>query len=201
MKLVASHDGIVDENEKFLKNDTNFDKMEIMNQLDFEESYPRICQKPKKKIFENLSYKSVAESGFKKFYNFVPIIEWLPKYDWKANIKYDILGGISDGIMHIPQGMAYASLAGVPPIHGVYASFFVTIAYLVFGTSRHISVGTFAVASMMTGAVRYRLIPDVSSENLNSSTGSSTLLDVGYPVTPLMLTASLTLGVGIIQVT
>jgi MFS superfamily sulfate permease-like transporter len=38
-------------------------------------------------------------------------------------------------------GMAYASLAGVPPIHGVYASFFVTIAYLVFGTSRHISVG------------------------------------------------------------
>jgi hypothetical protein len=50
---------------------------------------------------------------------------------------------------------------------------------------------------MMTGAVRYRLIPDASGANLTSSK----LLDVGYPVTPLMLTASLTLGVGIIQVT
>jgi hypothetical protein len=80
-----------------------------MNQLDFEESYPRISQQPKKKILENLSYKSVAKSGFKKFYNFVPIIEWLPKYDWKANIKYDLLGGISDGIMHVPQGSSFVS--------------------------------------------------------------------------------------------
>lgn len=52
--------------------------------------------------------------------------------------------------MHIPQGMAYGLLAGVTPSSGLYMAFFPTLAYFVFGTSRHISVGTLSVISLMT---------------------------------------------------
>lgn len=52
--------------------------------------------------------------------------------------------------------MAYASLAGVPPVYGMYSSFFTSSLYMLFGTSRHISIGVFAVASMMVGASKLR---------------------------------------------
>lgn len=53
-------------------------------------------------------------------------------------------------VMHIPQGMAYGLLAGVTPSSGLYMAFFPTLTYFVFGTSRHISVGTLSVISLMT---------------------------------------------------
>lgn len=55
--------------------------------------------------------------------------------------------------MHIPQGMAYGLLAGVDPIVGLYMAFFPTLIYFLFGTSRHISMGTFAVISLMTSKI------------------------------------------------
>lgn len=45
------------------------------------------------------------------------------------------------GIVHIPQGMAYALMAGVPAINGLYVSFFTVILYVLLGTSRHLSTG------------------------------------------------------------
>lgn len=51
--------------------------------------------------------------------------------------------------MHIPQGMAYAMLAGVPPIVGLYMAFLPALVYVVFGTSRHNSVGSFSIISLM----------------------------------------------------
>ncbi|VDL63833.1 unnamed protein product [Nippostrongylus brasiliensis] len=95
--------------------------------------------------------------------------------------------------MHVPQGMAYASLAGVPPVYGMYSSFFASTVYMFFGTARHVSIGVFAVASLMVGACRIRLAPE-PDELPTNSTGP--LGDIG----PLELTSALTLVVGVVQI-
>ncbi|GMT11334.1 hypothetical protein PFISCL1PPCAC_2631, partial [Pristionchus fissidentatus] len=125
--------------------------------------------------------------------SFVPILDWLPKYNFKENFHGDLIAGLTVGIMHVPQGMAYASLAEVPPIVGLYASFFSSTFYTFFGTSRHISIGCFAVASMMVGAVQMSLLPGVGETTNNTTTGPH------GDVTPLELTSALTLTVGLVQ--
>lgn len=94
----------------------------------------------------NLDYKSIL-------YDFCPVLKWLPEYDCQKNLMGDIISGITVAVMHIPQGMAYGLLAGVPPIVGLYMAFFPTLIYFLFGTSRHISMGTFAVVSLMTSKI------------------------------------------------
>ncbi|CAI2354828.1 unnamed protein product [Caenorhabditis sp. 36 PRJEB53466] len=124
----------------------------------------------------------------------IPIVEWLPNYKWKEHLHGDIVAGLTVGIMNVPQGMAYASLAGVPPVYGMYSSFFASSIYMFFGTARHISIGVFAVASMMVGAARLRLAPDLPA--------NSTALEfpLGEYVDPLVFTSALTFLVGVVQI-
>lgn len=68
----------------------------------------------------------------------------------KRDLLGDIIAGFTVAIMHIPHGMAYGLLANVPPASGMYMAIFPALVYMVLGTSKHISIGTFAVASMMT---------------------------------------------------
>ncbi|KAL1460017.1 hypothetical protein WDU94_011958 [Cyamophila willieti] len=79
-----------------------------------------------------------------------PILDWLPKYKWKTDLSQDIVAGITIAVVHIPQGMAYSILAGVPPIVGIYMAFYPVFIYMLMGTSRHLSMGTFSVICMMT---------------------------------------------------
>ncbi|CAI0389909.1 unnamed protein product [Linum tenue] len=79
---------------------------------------------------------------------FVPIFEWLPKYDVRL-LQYDILAGITITSLAIPQGISYAKLANIPPIVGLYTSFVPPLVYAVFGSSKHLAVGTVASASMI----------------------------------------------------
>ncbi|XP_067383725.1 solute carrier family 26 member 10 isoform X2 [Channa argus] len=98
----------------------------------------------------------------------VPIFNWLLGYRLKKWILGDTIAGLTVGILHIPQGMAFALLTSVAPIFGLYTSFFPVVIYMIFGTGRHVSTGTFAVVSLMTGSVVEQLVP--TPLELNSST-------------------------------
>jgi SulP family sulfate permease len=86
--------------------------------------------------------------NFKKF---IPILDWLPQYKG-SNLKGDLSAGLTVGVMLIPQGMAYAMIAGLPPIYGLYASTIPLILYAIFGTSRQLAVGPVAMVSLLTAA-------------------------------------------------
>ena len=78
-----------------------------------------------------------------------PIFDWLSNYK-KEWLKGDIGAGLTVGVMLIPQGMAYASIAGLPPVYGLYASIIPLIIYAVLGTSRQLAVGPVAMVSLLT---------------------------------------------------
>uniref|UniRef100_A0A3Q1BT96 SLC26A/SulP transporter domain-containing protein n=1 Tax=Amphiprion ocellaris TaxID=80972 RepID=A0A3Q1BT96_AMPOC len=99
----------------------------------------------------------------------VPIFSWLPRYRLKKWILGDTVAGLTVGILHIPQGMAFALLTSVAPIFGLYTSFFPVVLYMFFGTGRHVSTGTFAVVSLMTGSVVEQLVPTPLEMNSSSS--------------------------------
>jgi SulP family sulfate permease len=81
--------------------------------------------------------------------SFLPILDWLPNYN-KKWLKGDISAGLTVGVMLIPQGMAYASIAGLPAVYGLYASIIPIIIYAIFGTSRQLAVGPVAMVSLLT---------------------------------------------------
>ena len=81
----------------------------------------------------------------------LPIAEWIRSYG-RADLRGDLVAGLTVGVMVIPQGMAYALLAGVPPIYGLYASLVPLLVYAVLGTSRHLAVGIVAVDSLIVFA-------------------------------------------------
>ena len=96
----------------------------------------------------------------------LPALEWLRGYNRESLIN-DGLAAVIVTIMLIPQSLAYALLAGLPAEMGLYASILPLIAYALFGSSRTLSVGPVAVASLMTasavGAVASQGVVDYAS--------------------------------------
>lgn len=80
-----------------------------------------------------------------------PILGWLPSYK-KKWLKGDVAAGITVGVVLIPQGIAYAMIAGLPPIYGLYAALVPPLIYTIFGTSRNISVGPVAMDSIIVAS-------------------------------------------------
>jgi len=78
----------------------------------------------------------------------VPGVPWLKTYK-KSFLTSDLSAGIIVAFMLIPQGMAYAMLAGLPPVYGVYASTIPVFIYALFGSSRHLAVGPVAILSLL----------------------------------------------------
>ena len=78
----------------------------------------------------------------------LPILGWLRDYQ-RADFGPDLVAGLTTAVMLVPQAMGYALLAGLPPIHGLYASLAPILLYAVFGTSRHLAVGPVAMDSIL----------------------------------------------------
>lgn len=81
----------------------------------------------------------------------LPILDWGSRYD-RATFGADLMAAVIVTIMLIPQSLAYAMLAGLPPEVGLYASIAPLVLYGIFGTSRALAVGPVAVVSLMTAA-------------------------------------------------
>ena len=81
----------------------------------------------------------------------LPLLGWLRGYR-PATLRHDLIAGLTVAVMLVPQSMAYASLAGLPPVVGLYASVVPLVAYALLGTSGSLAVGPVAITALMTGA-------------------------------------------------
>ena len=81
----------------------------------------------------------------------VPFLGWFKNYSAEA-LKFDFMAGLTVALVLIPQSMAYAQLAGLPPHYGLYASFLPPLIAALFGSSRQLATGPVAVVSLMTAA-------------------------------------------------
>ena len=98
---------------------------------------------------------------------YFPFLEWLPSYRL-TTLNQDILAAVIVTVMLIPQSLAYAMLAGLPPEVGLYASIAPLVLYAVFGTSRTLSVGPVAVIALMTAAAAGAIAAPGSAEYLST---------------------------------
>ncbi|XP_071333309.1 solute carrier family 26 member 9-like [Trachinotus anak] len=136
----------------------------------------------------------------------LPVLSWLPKYKAKDNLLCDVISGVSAGTIQVPQGMAFALLANLPPVNGLYSSFFPLIPYFFMGTAHQMVPGTFAVLSIMVGIVCLRLAPESDFSHFNA-TLNATIVDtdrmnearLGISGTLACLTAIIQIGLGFMQ--
>lgn len=97
-----------------------------------------------------------------------PILDWGRQYN-AATFSQDFVAAIIVSIMLIPQSLAYASLAGLPPQYGLYASILPLIVYAVFGSSRTLAVGPVAIVSLMTAAAVGTIAEPGSAEYIQAA--------------------------------
>lgn len=110
-----------------------------------------------------------------------PILDWLPNYK-TSYFKGDLFAGLTVGVILIPQGIAYAIIAGLPPIYGLYTALVPQIMYTIFGTARQLATGPIAIDSLIVAA------------------GVSTLA-IAESENYIAIVLALTLMVGVIQIT
>ncbi|MDH3294685.1 MAG: sulfate permease, partial [Acidimicrobiia bacterium] len=89
----------------------------------------------------------------------LPITRWARSYD-RAWFRSDLAAGLTVGAMLVPQAMAYALLAGLPPEVGLYASTVPLVLYALFGTSRQLAVGPVAIVSLLTASALAPLVEE-----------------------------------------
>jgi len=82
----------------------------------------------------------------------IPTLDQVSELKDRETLKVDLLAGITVALVLVPQSMAYAQLAGLPPYYGLYASFLPPMIAAIFGSSRQLATGPVAVVSLMTAA-------------------------------------------------
>ncbi|MEM0995826.1 MAG: solute carrier family 26 protein [Bacteroidota bacterium] len=115
---------------------------------------------------------------------YIPLLSWLPGYH-RRQFRGDVTAGLTVGVMLIPQGMAYAMLAGMPPIYGLYASIIPLILYAIFGTSRQLAVGPVAMVALLISSGVGKL----------AETGSETFIELAILLALMVGVLQFMLGV------
>ncbi len=93
--------------------------------------------------------KRAIHCNVERLSGFLPILEWLPRYEWRDSLMADVTSGLTVGVMRIPQSMAYAPLAAMPAVYGLYTSLWPCISYPIFGecvSDTHLSIARHFVA-------------------------------------------------------
>ncbi len=98
----------------------------------------------------------------------LPILFWGPKYE-RSDLRSDLAAGLTVGAMLVPQAMAYALLAGLPPEIGLYAATVPVVIYALFGTSRQLAVGPVAIVSLLTASALAPLVTEGSAGYLSAA--------------------------------
>jgi SulP family sulfate permease len=94
---------------------------------------------------------------------FVPILSWLPGYD-RSWLTFDTVAGLTLWGLLVPEALAYAGIAGLPPQAGLYTLVVSLLVYALPGTSRHLSVGaTSATAALLASSVAAALVGAASA--------------------------------------
>ena len=114
----------------------------------FDESTPATAQRDMRDFFVH----SVRNAARYLQARFLPFLEWLPELRVRRVLKADLVAGTTVALVLVPQSMAYAQLAGLPPHYGLYASFLPVIVSALFGSSRQLATGPVAVISLLTAS-------------------------------------------------
>ncbi|XP_049267230.1 sulfate transporter [Rhipicephalus sanguineus] len=130
------------------------------------------------------------------FLGLFPCIAWVRSYKLRTFIVPDFLAGLSVAVLHVPQGLVSAIIAGVDPVLGLYSSLYPAVIYAIVGSSPYVSMGMFPVTALMTGVVvqKYK----INSENGTAAIDSGDQLYNEQSSTGVAIT--LTFLTGLIQV-
>lgn len=145
-KLYTSHKSAINlvKNLKFKKNAENINFVFFVFFLffftldysyDYSEQWPPICS------ILNRNVRRMYNDRKQILMNRLPILKWMPAYK-PSYLFYDFIAGLTVGLTAIPQGIAYAIVAGLPPQYGLYSGFVGSFVYLVFGSSKDVTIGT-----------------------------------------------------------
>lgn len=83
------------------------------------------------------------------FAKYLPIIQWLPEYSLTKCLQ-DCLAGLTVGLLAIPQGIAFATIAGLPPQHGLYSAFLCSFVYIFLGSVDPLVIGPTTLMALMS---------------------------------------------------
>ncbi|XP_077337444.1 solute carrier family 26 member 9 isoform X1 [Lithobates pipiens] len=144
---------------------------------------------------------SCSPAKFKSLiFGLFPILTWVPKYNLKEYALPDLLGGLSAGTIQVPQGMAFALLANLPPVNGLYSSFFPLVTYFFLGGIPQMVPGTFAVISIIVGNVCMQLAPESNFQTLNKTTNITDTDTEAMNAARMQVSATLACLTAVIQI-
>lgn len=101
---------------------------------DYSEQWPPVCS------ILNRNVRRMYNNRKQILMNRLPILKWVPTYKL-SYLFYDFIAGLTVGLTAIPQGIAYAIVAGLPPQYGLYSGFIGSFVYLIFGSSKDVTIG------------------------------------------------------------